>query len=126
MKYYGNGFAIGALIGATLFLIFRSRRRHQAYAGPVPPRLPGHQGYSPDVARADFLARLSGAPVALTPWEDQFVENNVGRVCYTQRQRVVINGLRTKYGASLERGPGAANNAPPSPPGWGTKITAAP
>jgi len=104
-RYYGLAFGIGALIGVVLFLIADSRRRHGqrrfCYAGPVPPLLPGHQTYWPDADRTNFLARLSTASFALSAWEEQFLESNIGRICFTPRQRVVIDGLRTKYGHQL-------------------------
>jgi hypothetical protein len=100
-RYYGTAFWFGALIGMVLFLIVDSRRRRQAYTGPVPPILPSYQTHWPDADRTDFLARLSDASFSLTAWEEQFLETNIGRICFTPRQRVVIDGLRAKYGQQL-------------------------
>jgi hypothetical protein len=50
-----------------------------------------------DAIRADFLRRLDGAPVVLNDWELGFLESNIGRTCYTARQRSVIDQMRRKY-----------------------------
>lgn len=95
------GFCGGFLYGRWL-----QRRAVQsqlaAYAPTSPPALPPviYQAHQPDwhdAIRADFLRRLDNAPGVLSDWELGFLENNIGRTCYTARQRSVIDQMRRKY-----------------------------
>ena len=94
-------FSLGFLIG--LFILRRrNRQAGRQYTGPVPPSIPAtaHEEqphYSQDATRADFLRRLDNAPFVLSQWGVGFLENNIGRVCYTAGQRMAIDGLRRKY-----------------------------
>ena len=68
---------------------------------PIITGWPDQRRHSPDATRADFLRRVDSAPFALSEWEVGFLENNIGRVCYSSRQRMVIDELRRKYEARL-------------------------
>lgn len=77
-----------------------------SYAPVLLPALPpviyqAHQLDWQDAIRADFLRRLDSAPGLLSDWELGFLENNIGRTCYTVRQRGVIDRLRLKYNSSV-------------------------
>jgi hypothetical protein len=62
-----------------------------SYSYPSPP-------YDPqDAARVELLRCLAGARVRLTAWEAQFVRVNLWRACFTEKQKTVIDQLRTKY-----------------------------
>jgi hypothetical protein len=84
-------FCLGALLG-LVFVRWRNcqlawQQLRPAYAGPVPPVLsangyPG-QHRSLDATRADFLRRLDGVAFTLSEREVGFLENNIGRVCYS-------------------------------------------
>ena len=50
-----------------------------------------------NVARVEFLRYLANTRVRLTPWEAQFIDSNLGRACFTEKQKAVIDQLRTKY-----------------------------
>jgi hypothetical protein len=92
--------------GGFLFARWLQRRAMESqlvpYAPVSPPALPpilylAHQPDWQDAIRADFLRRLDTAPVVLSDWELRFLENNIGRTCYTARQRSVIDQMRRKY-----------------------------
>lgn len=113
--YIGIGLLLGLIAGVLIHLL--RRRPCRRYAS-VHPSAPTGGFLTPprdreDAARADFLARLDGAPLALTDWEAGFIESNIGRTCYTAKQRVVIDRLRAKY----ERRHGYTGPVPPRLPG---------
>jgi hypothetical protein len=104
-----SNFILG-FCGGFLFARYIQRRTMQTHLVPYAPMPP--LSYPPviyqtpppdshDAIRADFLRRLDCAPVALNEWELGFVENNIGRTCYTARQRSVIDQMRRKYGRWL-------------------------
>jgi hypothetical protein len=59
-------------------------------------------GLSPFVriapAAASFARSLPPQP---RPWEAQFIENNLGRAWFTEKQKAVIDRLRTKWQSRL-------------------------
>jgi hypothetical protein len=57
----------------------------------------GQENDPEDIARAEFLMYLAGARFSLTAWEAQFVRGNLWRACFTEKQKTVIDQLRTKY-----------------------------
>ena len=96
-----TGFITGLLLGYW----FRGKRMQaRAVTNPVfadrvlPPCGYLGQPHDPqDVARAEFLMYLAGAQFPLTAWEAQFVRSNLWRACFTEKQKTVIDQLRTKY-----------------------------
>jgi len=103
-NWYVTGFCAGFLVGHWL--------KRRGVLVPVPhaafvPPVTAAKGYlsqphdQQDLARAEFLRRLAGAPLAVTSWEALFITSNIGRVCFTEKQKAVIDGLRAKYQSRL-------------------------
>ena len=101
LNWYLMRFCVDLLIGYWL-----TRRRMLAQVAAngafVPPVIASYPYLSPqydaqDAARVEFLGRLASARVRLTDWETQFIESNLWRARFTERQKAVIDQLRTKY-----------------------------
>jgi hypothetical protein len=101
LNWYLMRFCIDLLIG-----YWRTRRRMLASVAAngafVPPVTASYSYPSPqhdpqDIARSEFLMYLAGAQFSLTAWEAQFVRGNRWRAWFTEKQKVVIDQLRTKY-----------------------------
>ena len=103
-----TGFITGLLLGYW----FRGKRMQaRAVTNPVfaarvlPPCGYLGQPHDPqDVARVEFLRCLADARVQFTDWEAQFIESNLGRAWFTEKQKAVIDRLRTKYQSGSEAG----------------------
>lgn len=55
-----------------------------------------------DEVRAEFLQDLDGADhLNLSDWECEFVENMLGHMTFTSRQRECIDRMRYKYRSRL-------------------------
>jgi hypothetical protein len=101
LNWYLMRFCVGLLIG-----YWRMRRRaletvaaNGVFAPPVfaSYAYPSPQHDPEDAGRAEFLRCLAAGRVPLTAWEAQFIESNLGRAWFTERQKAVIEQLRTKY-----------------------------
>ena len=101
LDWYLMRFCVGLLIG-----YWRTRKRTLAQVAAngafAPPVIASYSYLSPqhdamDVARVEFLRCLADARVGLTGWEAQFIHSNLGRAWFTEKQRAVIDQLRTKY-----------------------------
>ena len=101
LNWYLMRFCVGLLIG-----YWRTRKRALASVAAngafAPPVIASYSYLSPqydaqNVARVEFLRCLAGARAHLTDWEAQFIESNLGRAWFTERQKAVIDQLRTKY-----------------------------
>ena len=73
-----------------------------ANGASVPPVIASCSHLSPpydpeDAARVELLRCLAGARVRLTDWEAQFIASNLGRACFTEKQKAVIERLRARY-----------------------------
>ena len=101
LDWYLMRFCVGLLIG-----YWRTRKRTLALVAAngalAPPVIASYSYLSPqhdaqNVARVEFLRCLADARVGLTDWEAQFIESNLGRAWFTEKQKSVIDQLRTKY-----------------------------
>ena len=105
LNWYLMRFCVGLLIG-----YWRTRKRALASVAAngafAPPVIASYSHLSPqydpqDAARMELLRCLAGARVRLTDWEAQFIESNLGRAWFTERQKAVIDRLWTKYQSRL-------------------------
>ena len=55
-----------------------------------------------DQTRADFLEALDlSDAVEVSEWEAQFIESNLGRTAFTDKQREVIDRMHRKYADAI-------------------------
>jgi hypothetical protein len=101
LNWYLMRFCVDLLIG-----YWRTRKRALASVADngasVPPVIASYSYSSPqydpeDAARVEFLQCKAGTQFPLTTWETQFIDSNLGRIWFTQKQKAVIDKLRTKY-----------------------------
>lgn len=55
-----------------------------------------------DQGRADFLQDLDlTTAVEVSDWEAQFIESNLSRTSFSDKQREIIDGMHRKYAAQI-------------------------
>ena len=55
-----------------------------------------------DPDRAAFLKALDLADFEVSDWDAEFLENNIDRSTFTDKQRAVIDGMIERYGNRLK------------------------
>jgi hypothetical protein len=51
-----------------------------------------------DLVRAEFLKDLDDADhINVTDWESEFIETNISRTSFSEKQRAAIDHMREKY-----------------------------
>ena len=54
-----------------------------------------------DTERNEFLNELDNSPIDVTDWESKFIESNIDRMHFSDRQRVTVDKMIEKYGDRL-------------------------
>jgi hypothetical protein len=62
----------------------------------------GNADHPEDLIRSEFMKDLDDADhINPTDWEAEFIESNISRTSFSEKQRLAIDLMRAKYRSSL-------------------------